>query len=160
MQIIERAITGNEISEGEGSPYSILVDFYRAFNCQDIERMASNWLHSEDASMSNPLGGIKRGWEEIKKVYEKIFFGEARVYVEFYEYLIHEGDGMFVAVGREKGTLTVNHTTLELAIRTSRIYCNEQGRWKQLHHHGSMDDADLLIKYQSTLTGNETGKML
>lgn len=153
MHITTQAITGSETIAGEDGPYSILVDFYRAFNRQDMERMASNWLHSEAASMSNPLGGIKRGWEAIKQVYEKIFFGEARVYVEFYEYSIHEGDGMFVAVGRERGTLTVNNKTLDLAIRTSRIYCNEQGLWKQLHHHGSMDDADLLASYQSTLNG-------
>lgn len=154
MHITTQAITGSETSAGEGSPYATLVDFYQAFNHQDMERMTSNWLHSEEASMSNPLGGLKRGWDAIQQVYGKIFFGEARVYVEFYEYTIHASDGMFVAVGRERGALTVNNVTIELAIRTSRIYRNERGNWKQLHHHGSMDDATLLAKYQSTLTGN------
>ena len=125
--------------------------FYRAFNKRNFELMQDNWLQSEEASMANPLGGIKRGWDEIKTVYEKIFLGEAKVYVEFYAYSIHAAEGMFVAVGRERGSLSINGETLDLAIRTSRTYRMHNGHWKQLHHHGSMDDAALLAKYQTAV---------
>lgn len=151
MKVYEQAITGNEAGVDDVSPYAALVEFYRAFNKQNFELMQRNWLQSEAASMSNPLGGIKRGWNEIKMVYEKIFLGAARVYVEFYDYSIHAAEGMFVAVGRERGTLTVNGNTIDLAIRTSRVYQMDNGRWKQLHHHGSMDDAARLANYQDTL---------
>jgi len=37
---------------------------------------------------------------------------------------------------------------MALDIRTSRIYAKENGRYKQLHHHGSITDAKLLDTYQ------------
>jgi len=153
MKIIESAISGQETNTEENSPVSALINFYNAFNNQNLELMEYNWLQSEEASMSNPLGGVKRGWHDIRNVYSKIFTGKARVYVEFYDYSIHSADEMFIAVGRERGTLTMNNNTIELAIRTSRTYRQESGRWKQLHHHGSIDNALLLAEYQATVLG-------
>ncbi len=101
--------------------------------------------------MSNPLGGIKRGWSEIKDVYQRIFDGEASVTVEFYDYSIHSTESMFIAVGRERGTLEINNEIIELAIRTSRAYCLHNNQWKQIHHHGSMDNPEMLATYQTTL---------
>jgi len=151
MNIINQAITGQEATPDNSSPYSALVNFYYSFNKQNIESMESNWLQSEEASMSNPLGGIKRGWGEIKGVYKKIFAGTAKVYVEFYDYSVHTADSMFIAVGRERGTLEINNKIIELAIRTSRAYCLHDNQWKQIHHHGSMDNPELLATYQTTL---------
>lgn len=151
MEIIASAISGSEASADETTPIAALVSFYQAFNTQNLELMEANWLHSDEASMSNPLGGLKRGWNEIRNVYEKIFHGSARVFVEFYDYSIHTTEQMFIAVGRERGTLTVDSVSIELQIRTSRAYRINNGRWKQLHHHGSMDNANLLAKYQTTL---------
>ena len=57
--------------------------------------------------MDNPLGGIKRGWDEIKAVYELIFSGPAQVSVEFYDYTLHQSQDMFYAVGRERRGIPV-----------------------------------------------------
>ena len=152
MGIIDKPITGHEIKVNITSPYSALVDFYFAFNTQNFQLMEKNWANTMEASMSNPLGGIKRGWGEIKDVYQKIVNGPAKVYVEFYEYSICESADMFVAVGREKGTLEANGQIIELSIRTSRTYQRINKDWKQIHHHGSMDNPKLLALYQNTLT--------
>jgi hypothetical protein len=144
-------INGTENIEQAGTAHAALVDFYRAFNQRDSLRMAECWLHSDVASMSNPLGGIKRGWEEIGSVYENIFNGPAQVYVEFYDFQIYETDMMFCAVGRERGYLKTAQNKIELAIRTSRVYLRQQGRWLQLHHHGSIDQAELLGRYQKAV---------
>ena len=58
---------------------------------------------------------------------------------------------MFIAVGKERGILETNGKKIELAIRTSRIYQLHDKQWKQIHHHGSMDNPQLLNTYQSTL---------
>jgi hypothetical protein len=79
------------------------IHFYCAFNARDIQMMADNWAQSEDIAMDNPLGGIQRGREEIRSVHERIFQGPAAVYVEYYDYVIHEPADMFYAVGRERG---------------------------------------------------------
>ncbi|MDH5483660.1 MAG: nuclear transport factor 2 family protein [Gammaproteobacteria bacterium] len=154
MILINKAITGKETATGIASPFQALLNFYSAFNNQNLESMERNWLQTDDASMSNPLGGIKRGWDEIREVYKKIFNGEARVYVEFYDYSIHPTKDMFIAVGHERGLLEINNQQIELAIRTSRIYQLHDRQWKQIHHHGSMDNPGLLKTYQATLLNN------
>ncbi len=152
MQMEFKAITGSEDAIGEDEPQACLIAFYKAFNQRDRALMEGNWSHSEEASMSNPLGDIRRGWPAIRAVYERIFGGPARVYVEFYDYSLHRTADMFCAVGRERGHVAVGDERIELAIRTSRIYRRENGRWKQLHHHGSIDNAELLARYQALVT--------
>jgi hypothetical protein len=144
-------INGTENIIQPGTARAALVDFYRAFNQRELPRMAECWLHSDLASMSNPLGGVKRGWEEIGGVYEKIFSGAAQVYVEFYDFQIYETEMMFCAAGRERGYLKTAENKIDLAIRTSRVYLNQQGRWLQMHHHGSIDQAELLARYQKAV---------
>jgi hypothetical protein len=40
---------------------------------------------------------------------------------------------------------------MSLAIRTSRIFIRSFGAWKQVHHHGSIENPDLLAKYQAAV---------
>ena len=151
MEIYTTPINGTENLENATPAFAALVNFYKAFNTQNMELMQNNWLQTEEASMSNPLGGVKRGWQEIIKVYEKIFYGKAKVYVEYYDFSIHETEKMFLVVGKERGMLAINGKEISLAIRTTRIYQLYDNRWQQLHHHGSMDDPDLLRQYQTVV---------
>ena len=79
--------------------------------------------------------------------------GPRKVYVEFWDYTIHESPDMFYAVGRERGYLRAPSTDLSLAFRTSRIFSKLDGRWRQVHHHGSIEDPQLLAKYQTAVLG-------
>jgi len=154
MLITEKAITGTESDSIKiQEPMAALIEFYRAFNNADLELMSKNWGQGDEASMSNPLGGVKRGWDSIKEVYSNIFNGKANVYVEFYDYSIHVSETMFCAVGRERGFIQLGEQKIELAIRTSRTYRMEQGRWHQIHHHGSIDNPTLLATYQEAVLG-------
>lgn len=155
MNVVNQPITGQEEIVETSSPYSALVNFYSAFNSQNYKQMEKNWLSTTEATMSNPLGGIKLGWNEIKEVYQKIFSGKATVYVEFYDYSIHSTDSMFLAVGRERGILSTNNKPIKLAIRTTRIYVLNRNSWKQIHHHGSIESPELLEIYQTTLLRNK-----
>ena len=151
METIENVINGSEMKENLSSPLRTLTEFYEAFNNRDLEKMARNWLASEEVSMSNPLGDVKRGWNEIEAVYERIFNGAARVYVEFYDYTLHESADTFFVVGKERGEFSVDSTKIDLHIRTSRIYRLVNGEWRQIHHHGSIEDAALLSAYQQAV---------
>jgi len=113
--------------------------------------MSGNWLQSEEVAMDNPLGGIKRGWNEIKETYERIFSGQAMVYVEFYDYTLHETNEVFYVVGRERGRFTKEEITMDLQIRTSRIFKKVKNEWKQVHHHGSIEYPGLLESYQNAV---------
>ncbi len=144
-------ITGKEDKADLKGPLLALVDFYDAFNNRDMDKMSKNWAQTDEIAMDNPLGGVKRGWDEIKAVYERIFNGPAKVYVEFYDYTIHETKEIFYAVGRERGEFRIGDIVVPLAIRTSRIFRLIGGQWRQVHHHGSIDDPELLTRYQSAV---------
>ncbi len=155
MRPIQQPITGQEYRGDRTSSLQALAHFYAAFNNRDIAAMSDNWAQSDDIAMDNPLGGIKRGWSEIKAVYERLFNGPARVSVEFYDYTVHEAGEMFYAVGRERGFFKIGDTELALAIRTSRLFRKINGTWKQVHHHGSIDDPSLLSQYQAGVLGKK-----
>lgn len=151
MKTTQEAITGQEDMGDLSTPYLALVQFYKAFNHRNIQLMSENWDQSDDIAMSNPLGGVKRGWDQIQQVYDRIFNGQAEVYVEYYDYTIHQTDTMFYAVGRERGYFKKNHQEIQLAIRTSRIFQMSNGTWKQVHHHGSIEYPKLLETYQKAV---------
>lgn len=141
-------ITGHEKESDADSPVDALRGFYRAFNGADLKRMRKNWAPHDTVSMCNPLGGVKRGWPDIEQVYKRIFDGPAKVYVEFFDYSIDQSGSQFYAVGRERGWLRMGGDELALAIRTSRVFQRVAGEWRQVHHHGSVDDPALLAEYQ------------
>ena len=145
-------ITGAEAQADPATPIGALSEFYRAFNGRDLALMAQNWLATDEASMDNPLGGIRRGWPAIAEVYRRLFDGEGRVRVEFHDYTLHVFADVFLAVGRERGRFTGRGESLELAIRTSRFFRKADGRWRQLHHHGSIEDADVLTRYRAAVS--------
>lgn len=106
-----------------------VVLFYKAFNQRDLDLMQKVWLSGEASSMNNPVGGIMRGWDNIKVVYRKIFNGKAKVYVEFYDFSLHATEKMFLVTGRERGFFEIDDIKMELAIRTSRVFIKENKDW-------------------------------
>lgn len=147
-------ITGAEDLD-PASPLGALAEFYRAFNDRDLALMRQNW-HPEECVLANPLGGLRRGWTEIEPFYARLLGGTARVRVSFQDYTLHEGGELFLAAGREHGHFVLGETSIELAIRTSRVYRWTAGRWHQIHHHGSIEDACLLERYQSAVRSLRT----
>ncbi len=134
--------------------YKAVNSFYTAFNTKNISLMKEVWSNTEESFMANPIGGIRKGWLEILEGYKKIFASNLSVYVEFYDFEFIESDNFFIVNGKERGTLTSNFGVLELKIRTSRVFKTENGKWKHIVHHGSIDDPDLLRNYQKIILGN------
>jgi len=147
-------VTGKENKEALTPMLRALSQFYEALNSRDLELMSANWLQTDEAVMDNPLGGIKRGWEEIGSVYQRLFASASEYYFEFYEYTLHHSNELFYVVGRERGEFRTADTALALRIRTSRIFRLVEGTWRQVHHHGSIEDPELLANYQRAVLGN------
>ena len=151
MKIEALPVTGRERAENLTLQMRALSGFYRALNSRDIELMARNWAQSDEIVMDNPVGGSRRGWEEIRNVYERIFSSSGRYWFEFYDYSYHQAEDIFYVVGRERGEYLVGKTVLKMAIRTSRIFRRIDGNWRQVHHHGSIEDPGLLDAYQKAV---------
>jgi len=148
---IQSPITGNEDFGDLSQPQQALAQFYRAFNTHDLKMIDENFARSDEVAIDNPLGGIRRGADEPHRMYEGVFKSPADVHVEFWDYTIHRAGNAFWAVGRERGTYRDGDARKTLNIRTTRIYELIDGRWRQMHHHGSIEDARLLDDYQSAV---------
>lgn len=149
---IQEAITGSERVPYTDERLAALAQFYHALNSREIDLMEQNWDASDAAVMDNPLGGIRRGWKEIRSVYARLFSAPVRYHFEFHDYTLQHFGDVFIAIGRERGRLmTSRGTELKLAIRTTRVFRKVNDRWKQVHHHGSIDDPEMLSRYQQAV---------
>lgn len=150
-------ITGREDCDDQQEALQALAQFYRALNSRDLKLMQRNWANSAESAMDNPLGGIKRGWAEIWPVYEKLFASKGVYRFEFYDYTLHETAELFYVVGRERGELDLNGRPMRLAIRTTRVFRRDANReWRQVHHHGSIDEPQMLTDYQHAILGDRS----
>jgi ketosteroid isomerase-like protein len=151
---VQTPVTGREYNGDQREAIQALAQFYLALNTRDIEMMRRNWADSAETAMDNPLGDIKRGWDEIRTTYEKLFDSKGTYRFEFYDYTLHEVGDLFYVVGRERGELDLSARPMKLAIRTSRLFRRDTDtRWRQVHHHGSIDDPQMLATYQEAVLG-------
>jgi hypothetical protein len=149
MQTVEKPVTGRDEISDPREPLAALTQFYQALNSRDMALMEKNWRATEAAVMDNPLGGAKRGWKEIRSVYETLFRAGGRYQFEFYDYTLQRYAEIFVAIGRERGYIEAEDgRRLDLAIRTTRVFHWDGNDWRQIHHHGSIDDPEMLSRYQ------------
>ena len=151
-------ITGRETQSGSGDALDALIGFYSAFNARDLAGLAANWEQGDAPSMDNPMGGIRRGWQSISEGYLKLFGGPAIVQVTFHDFTSQGGADWHLFVGREKGTCVTPDVTMEVRFRTTRWFTRRGGVWRQLHHHGSVEEPGMLAAYQKTVLGAALGE--
>jgi len=134
---------------------ALLESFYYAFNNRDMDVLRAVWAEDELIQLNNSLGGILRGYEPIAGLYQRVFTRPAVVWVELGDIVEFQSDAMVAFAGREIGRFSQADTTLQLSIRTSRImqWFGAEIGWRQVHHHGSMDNAQLLDRYQQAVYG-------
>ncbi len=131
--------------EGSNAAMAAVFDFYAAFNNQDIELMANVWKNSTEVRMYNPIGGSIEGYGAIIESYRRIF--RKKVFVEFYDFRVFSSKEQFLIFGKERGSFDYDGHRHKLMIRTTRIFQKDDDGWKLVHHHGSIDDPELLRMY-------------
>ncbi len=141
----------------EDGARAALETFYHAFNGRSLEVFEAVWAPKELISLNNPLGGIVRGLDDIRALYRRIFEGPAQVWVELHDIVAYLGETTAIFAGRERGEFSRGGRTVPLAIRTSRVfqYFGPELGWRQVHHHGSIDDPEALARYQRAVRGDE-----
>lgn len=128
--------------------------FYFAFNCRSTQTLRAIWLDHPLVQLNNPLGGVLRGMESIADLYGRIFDGPAHVWVELSDIVEFAGHDAVVFAGRECGEFVLGDEHVPLVIRTSRVFSFVPAiGWRQVHHHGSIDDPELLGRYQAAVRG-------
>ena len=150
---LRQPITGHDAGIPKSTALAALSAFYEAFNSRDLDALEKNWAEGSVPVMDNPIGGIRHGWRDIAEGYKRLFYGDARVTVELNDVYEISGSDCCQFIGRETGTCETRDKTLDLNIRTSRLYMRIDGRWRQVHHHGSIDAPSQLSAYQSLVLG-------
>ena len=143
-----RIINGYGDTLNLSGPELAIYRFYKAFNEKDITTMAKVWANTEDITAENPAGGIRRGWSDLKWVYDKVLGSPAKVRAEFYDYTIHEAGDVFWSVGRERVFLNLSGEDTTLNVRITRIFRMIDGIWRLVHLHGSFEDSNMMLRYQ------------
>jgi ketosteroid isomerase-like protein len=141
---------------GHDGAVAALETFYHALNNADLDVLRAVWSSDPLAQLNNPVGGIVRSGDAIADLYRRIFAGGMGVQVTFTDAATYLGAGTAVFAGREVGSYNGRDgERVPLRIRTSRVFAwhPEQGRWLQVHHHGSIDDPDALAAYQAAARG-------
>ncbi|MBO0876765.1 MAG: nuclear transport factor 2 family protein [Pseudonocardia sp.] len=131
-----------------------LESFYYALNNRDAQTLQLVWSDHPLAQLNNPLGGILRGGDSISRLYREVLTGSVRVWVGFADIVEYAGGDHVVFAGRETGEYTdPAGLVAPLAIRTSRYFRYQEGRWRQYHHHGSIDEPEMLAAYRHAVFG-------
>lgn len=132
---------------------AVLETFYYGLNNRDDETLAAVWSPDPLAQLNNPVGGILRGGDAIAELYRRIVGGPVRLTVTLGDIVEYTGPGHAVFAGRETGAyVTAGGEEVPVGIRTTRVLAYVDGRWWQVHHHGSIDDPDALAAYRSALS--------
>ena len=137
---------------GREGALAALESFYYALNNRDADTLARVWSDNDLVQLNNPVGGILRGRTAIVELYQRVFDSPAKLEITFGDIVEYLGPNHAVFAGRETGTFTApDGTRVPLSIRTTRYFGHLDGRWGQLHHHGSIDDPDALRAYQAAI---------
>lgn len=133
-----------------------LETFYYALNSADLEALTEVWSDDELAQLDNPVGGIIRSGAAIADLYRRIFASGMDLSVTFTDAATYLTADTAVFAGRERCEYTgAEGARVSVEFRTSRFFtwAPGDGRWRQIHHHGSADDPDALRAYQAAVRG-------
>jgi hypothetical protein len=155
----EQNVLADTAAPGIEGARAALETFYYAFNTRSLDLYQRIWADDPLVQLGSPVGGIVRGSAGIAALAERIFSGSLRVQTVLEDIVAYVTPDLVVFTGRERGTYTHDseHEAMsELpAIRSISIFrfLAEQGGWRQVYHHVSLDDADQLARYQRAVRG-------
>lgn len=143
------------LKPGLDGALATLEGFYHGLNERDLSTLASVWAPVDQIQLNNPVGGISRGPEAIQALYSAVVSGRVRVQVAFCDAVGYATADSLTFAGREEGHYLIDGAEVPLSIRTTRclLYLPDVG-WRQVHHHGSIDDASALSAYQRAILGD------
>jgi|SRR5579884_2679936 len=160
----ERNLLAESALPGLAGARAALETFYYAFNTRSPELYRRIWADDPLVQVGSPVAGVVRGSATIAALAARMFSGPVRGQTEMQDVVAYATPELVVFVGRECGTYTTGgptpggepEATAELPdVRSICVFrfIAEQGGWRQIYHHVSLDDADQLARYQRAVRG-------
>jgi len=157
---------------GRAGAVAALQTFYYALNHRDLPALAAVWADHDLVQLNNPVGGLLRSKPSVEDLYRRIFASDIGLQVTFTDAVTYAWAPAVVFAGRELASyLSARDSDTDegrhevaLTIRTTRVFgfSSKEGRWMQLHHHGSIDSPNALHDYREAVragasAGNSDG---
>ncbi|MGZ3679524.1 MAG: YybH family protein, partial [Ktedonobacterales bacterium] len=136
-----------------------LETFYYAFNTRSVDLYQRIWADDPLVQLGSPVGGIVRGSARIAALSERMLSGSSvRVQTVLEDIVAYETPELVVFTERERGTYTRDSEHDAMSELSGSSICifrfiAEQGGWRLVYHHVSLDDSDQLARYQRAVRG-------
>ena len=113
------------------------LNFYRAFESLEAERMGDVWLKESYVSCTHPGWARIVGWAAVTKSWENIFINTLGVSIKIRDEIARiSGDVGWVTCTEELETRLydgISHGSVE----ATNVFEQRGGVWLLIHHHGS-----------------------
>lgn len=111
--------------------------FYEAFGSLNIDEMGNVWESSERVLCIHPGWKLLRGWEDIRKSWEGIFYNTTLMHFTITDAVaIIQGDCAWVSCV-ENITNVVDGRATNFGVQATNIFIRGEGGWRIVHHHAS-----------------------
>ncbi len=150
----EHNMLANTAVPGIEGARAALETFYHAFNTRSPDLYQQIWADDPLVQLYSPIGGMVRGSASIAALSKRMLSGSVRVQTVFEDIVAYATPDLVVFTGRERGTYTHDseHEAMSELSEGHSIcifrFISEQGGWRQVYHHVSLDDPDQLARYQ------------
>jgi len=113
--------------------------FYSALNemfTGELGPMKEVWSHKDDVTYMGPGGGFRLGWKDVLADWETQAALKLGGRVEPRDMRITVGHDLAIVSNYEIGqNVTADGKALEVTIRATNLFRNENGTWKMIGHH-------------------------
>jgi hypothetical protein len=157
----EQNLLAESAAPGIAGARAALETFYYAFNTRSLALYQRIWADDPLAQLNTPIAGLVRGTASISALSQRMLSSPVRIQSVFEDIVAYATPELVVFTGRERGEYARNDepgTAHERPdVRTSCIcvfrFIAEQGGWRQVYHHVSLDDAAQLAQFQRAARG-------
>jgi hypothetical protein len=121
------------------------------------------WAADPFVQLGSPVAGVVRGSASIAALAGRMLSGPLRVQTVLEDIVAYATPELIVFTGRERGFYTQesehdSESDTQPEFPEVRSICVfrfivDQGGWRQVYHHVSLDDADHLARYQRAARG-------
>lgn len=152
----EQNLLADTATPGLAGARAALETFYYAFNTRTVDLYQRIWADDPLVQLGSPVAGVVRGKATIDAVAARGFSGPVQIRSVFEDIVAYVTPELVVFTGREHGEYahdSAGATVSERPDVRTRCICifrfiPEQGGWRQVYHHVSVDDAEELARFQ------------
>jgi ketosteroid isomerase-like protein len=94
------------------------------------------WSHRDDISLYGALGGMERGWAEVRPRYDWVSQAMIAEGIRIENLHIEISGDVAVAVDLEHMVRTIDGKRIPRTLRVTHCYRKEGSAWKIFHRHG------------------------